>query len=1383
MRSRIGMTTMLAATLSLGANAPSKRPTSDDLGGRQRYLTAISTDKPIYRPGEKVYARGVVLGAFYRTPLPASEQSPATIEIKGPKGDTVASGSAGMQDSVWAFAWQIPADEPGGEYTVAATYPWAGHAPAQRKFDIRAFRAPRLNSQIVFLRDGYGPGDKVTATLETKRTEGGIPVGAKVTATARVDSEEVARVTSAVDSKGHCTVSFELPREIARGEGSLAFAIEDGGVVETATKTIPILLQTLDLTLYPEGGRLVADVSNRVYFEARTPAQKPADISGDVIDAHGTRVASFRSEHEGRGRFTFTPRPGNRYALKVTEPSGIKKTFPLPNLETRGVVIHSDQDVVGPDGQVKVSVGGRGYDSVIVTLAHREIELARVNLPLHGDLSSASLDPKTASGVLTATVWDEQGNPLAERLVFRKPSKQLRIEVRPDKKSYAPGDTVKLTARTTEAGEPVSAVVGLTVTDNAVLELIEKREQAPQLPLMMLIEPEVKELADAHVYFDDKHPKAPLALDLLLGTQGWRRFALMDTAAFVASQGDAARRVLALRIRAAVEARRAQEMEEGFAGGMVMAAPAPVAMAPPPAPAPPLVAAPAVPPPAPAPVVIAQPAPAPPPPGPPPAARPEAVASEIAPSTPADRNVAMQQAVAKAEAAADEKTIAHGAKKRKMRAEPEKQDLIFVREYAHTLRPGRQPTDRVDFTETLFWNAGVRTDPKTGEATVSFALNDSVTSFKAFADGFTANGALGAGLATVESVQPFYVEPKLPLEVTSGDVIRLPVSVVNGTSEPLRDASLSVKAPGDIGIAEVKPFNLHGGERARKLVDMKVGVAKGPVDVNITASAGSRSDNVTRTLSIKPQGFPFEVAFGGLVDAQTPALHKLTIPANVVPSSVKTNLAVYPTPLANMTEALSRLIQDPYGCFEQTSSTSYPLTMAQQYFMSHTGVDPKLVEQSREKLEAGYKRLVGFECKDRGYEWFGESPGHEALTAFGLLHFTDMAQVRNVDMAMVDRSRDWLMRQRDGKGGFERKRRALHTWIEDRDCSNAYIVWALLESGQKDLEKEIATVKGSAEASQNSYVLALTANSLFLAGDRPAAKNLMDRLAAKQQPGGDVGGATASIVGSTGESLDTETTSLATLAWLRDPAYAGNVEKSVKYLADSCKNGRYGSTQSTVLALRAIVTYDKARAHPKAPGSVRAYVDGQPVGSAVAFDSSTQGAIKLPDVSELLSKGLHQIEIRMQDGGSMPYSIAVNYNALVPDSSKDCKVGLETHLAKSHVNEGEIVEVTANVTNRSKEPVPTPMAIIGIPGGLEPRHDQLKELVKKHTIDAYEVIGRDVVLYWRGLDAHQKVSVPLSLVVAVPGTYTGPASRAYLYYSDEHKTWTDGLKVTVAPKD
>jgi hypothetical protein len=92
------------------------------------------------------------------------------------------------------------------------------------------------------------------------------------------------------------------------------------------------------------------------------------------------------------------------------------------------------------------------------------------------------------------------------------------------------------------------------------------------------------------------------------------------------------------------------------------------------------------------------------------------------------------------------------------------------------------------------------------------------------------------------------------------------------------------------------------------------------------------------------------------------------------------------------------------------------------------------------------------------------------------------------------------------------------------------------------------------------------------------------------------------------------------------------------------------------------------------------------------------------------------------------------------------------------------------------------VASVGLPGGLEPRHDQLKELVKKNTIDAYEVRGREVVFYWRALGAGETRQVPLSVVAAIPGSYTGPASRAYLYYTDESKKWIPGLHCDIAAK-
>jgi hypothetical protein len=1343
--------TLLWRSAARGAGNETKPDEKFSLGGPDRYLTHLTTDKPLYRPGERVFVRAVMLHAVDHTPLNAQARPTAFFEIRGPKGDIVASGQTQMQDSVAGFAWDVPTEQPGGQYAVKLSFPWDGQPPAERKFDVRAYRAPRLKSQIIFLRDGYGPGDAASATLHVDRAEGGVPDGAKVTAIARVDGVEAFRGQTTINNHGNCTVQFPLPAQIARGDGTLALVIEDRGVVETASKTIPILLQTVDLAMYPEGGDLVAGLPSRVYLEALTPAKKPADIAGMIVDGDGAEVARFRTEHEGRGRFAFTPRAGAKYTLKIDQPSGIKTTYPLPAIKDAGVVIACAQDLFARNEPVKLSLASTTAGKLRVTLAKRGVELAATTVDaVAAKVAEVTLTPPaSADGVLVATLWDDAaGKPLAERLIFRQPAKSVQVKVTPDQSRYVPGGTARLTVATTDdAGKPLGALVGLSVTDDSVLEMIEKREQAPRLPAMVLLEDDVRELADAHVYLDTANPKSSLAMDLLLGTQGWRRFAFASPQKFLSQHSDAALRVLAYKqpppLPSSAPAADFFAVAAANGGAVPVRGVAPLGEA-----------------------------------------RNFAALEAIDAEVPVQG--LLQQGLADGlvkDLGADEaKQLGRKeqadrlmAKSRRIRNVP----MTIVREYAHALRPGHQPGQRADFTETLYWNAAVKTAADTGQASVTFALNDAVSTFRVAADAFSADGALGSSASTViESIQPFYVEPKLPLEVTAGDVIRLPVALVNGTAEEL-NVTLSATAAKAMRLSAIEPFTLKANARERRILEINTGSFVGACDFVLDARAGNYADRVTRRLVVKPAGFPIEFARGGMLGPDAIYSCKIDIPADVVPSSVTARAIVYPTPLANMTEALARLLQEPCGCFEQTTSTTYPEIMAQQYFLGHTGVDAALVQRNRELLDKGYNRLAGFECKSKGYEWFGEDPGHETLTAYGLMEFTDMAAVRQVDSEMLARTRDWLLKTRDGKGGFTRGRRALHTWVEDRDCSNAYILWCLLECGQKDLAPEVHSLKDAAFKSNNSYVLALAANVMALAGERDAAKSLMDKLLTKQTKEGWIEGATTSIVGSGGEALQIETTALTILAWLRDPAYAGAVESSMRWLAEACKAGRFGSTQSTVLALRAVVAYDKARAVPKAPGKVTILVDGHPMGLPVEFDAQSQGSIQLPDFAEMLSPGTHTIELKMEKGAAMPFALSAIYNSVRPPSSDQCKVAVAVALKDTQVQEGAVTEANVTITNRADEAIPTPVAIIGIPGGLEIRHDQLKDLVKSGRIAAYEVIGRDVVLYWRDMQAKQKVELPLSLTAAVPGRYIAPASRAYLYYTDEFKDWAKGLEVEI----
>eukprot|EP01121_Diplochlamys_sp_Union-15-3_P022885 TRINITY_DN9885_c0_g1_i2.p1 TRINITY_DN9885_c0_g1~~TRINITY_DN9885_c0_g1_i2.p1 ORF type:complete len:205 (-),score=42.25 TRINITY_DN9885_c0_g1_i2:7-621(-) len=132
-------------------------------------------------------------------------------------------------------------------------------------------------------------------------------------------------------------------------------------------------------------------------------------------------------------------------------------------------------------------------------------------------------------------------------------------------------------------------------------------------------------------------------------------------------------------------------------------------------------------------------------------------------------------------------------------------------------------------------------------------------------------------------------------------------------------------------------------------------------------------------------------------------------------------------------------------------------------------------------------------------------------------------------------------------------------------------------------------------------------------------------------------------------------------------------------------------------------------------------------------------------------------------------------------SSRECVVKFKAVIASPVLTEGQGSEIKVTLLNKKNEPQPMVVAIIGLPGGLEPRHEKLKELVKLEKFDFYEIRGREIILYWRGMNPNDKHTFSIDVKAAVPGKYVGPASRAYLYYTPDHKQWRDGIAVEITP--
>jgi hypothetical protein len=128
-------------------------------------------------------------------------------------------------------------------------------------------------------------------------------------------------------------------------------------------------------------------------------------------------------------------------------------------------------------------------------------------------------------------------------------------------------------------------------------------------------------------------------------------------------------------------------------------------------------------------------------------------------------------------------------------------------------------------------------------------------------------------------------------------------------------------------------------------------------------------------------------------------------------------------------------------------------------------------------------------------------------------------------------------------------------------------------------------------------------------------------------------------------------------------------------------------------------------------------------------------------------------------------------------------VKIATKLARNEANEGDTVPLTVTLENRQKQGQGMAVAIVGLPAGLKVPTDmkQLTDLREKDQISFFEIRGRELILYWRGLAPEQKTTLSIDLVCDVPGSYRGPASRGYLYYNADHKHWVEPLAIAIAP--
>ncbi len=245
-------------------------------------------------------------------------------------------------------------------------------------------------------------------------------------------------------------------------------------------------------------------------------------------------------------------------------------------------------------------------------------------------------------------------------------------------------------------------------------------------------------------------------------------------------------------------------------------------------------------------------------------------------------------------------------------------------------------------------------------------------------------------------------------------------------------------------------------------------------------------------------------------------------------------------------------------------------------------MSPEVELKALEYINVGYQRLLTFEVKGGGFDWYGNAPANIVLSAYAVLEFSDMAKVYDIDPRVIDRTRAWLFAQQKQDGSWPMPARTAWSWsgLQGDYVVTAYVAMSLAESGYKGMELDRACewLRDHLEEAKDAYAQSLALGALVVAdptGSETLA--LMRDLEKRKTVSEDGKSAWWELAGKTayyaqGESAHVETTALVAAGLFRSSTAADSVSRALAYLAQKKRsNGTWGTTSATILSLRAIL--------------------------------------------------------------------------------------------------------------------------------------------------------------------------------------------------------------------
>jgi uncharacterized protein YfaS (alpha-2-macroglobulin family) len=390
------------------------------------------------------------------------------------------------------------------------------------------------------------------------------------------------------------------------------------------------------------------------------------------------------------------------------------------------------------------------------------------------------------------------------------------------------------------------------------------------------------------------------------------------------------------------------------------------------------------------------------------------------------------------------------------------------------------------FPEALYINPEIVTD-QNGAASIAIPLADSITTWRMAMVASTTHGALGSGVSSLKVFQDFFVDLDLPVTLTQGDRVSIPVAVYN-YSAARGDVRLELKKEDWFALVDdnaddaVKTVAVDSGQvgasqftvEARRIGKFKLTLAAHEWRKQSRGYRGARN----RSGSQRPRAERgVQRAPGNRGRARS------EFSANGHRGCQQDPGAAVSRSAEPGGRRHGRILRMPFGCFEQTSSATYPNVLALDYMKRTKKLTPEVHAKAEGFIANGYQRLLTFEVPGGGFSWFGNAPANKILTAYGLMEFSDMSRVHDVDARLIERTQQWLAAQQQADGSWKPDTNFINEGATNRFNNDvlritAYLGWSLENTGYKGpaVDKAKEYVAAHLNGKVDAYTLAVAAN-------------------------------------------------------------------------------------------------------------------------------------------------------------------------------------------------------------------------------------------------------------------------------------------------------------------